>query len=198
MPVPFRLGPVLLLLSLAALSSAGGIQTPSRHSQITVRVFKSGFFSAFAHNHVISAPIAQARIDRETLSAAIVVAAKDMKVLDPEASGKDRDEIQTTMLGPKVLDADRFPEIRFVSGKIALTAPGQYSVSGTLQLHGTTKPIAFTVKEVGDHYQGTAKLKQTDFGIEPISIAGGTVKVKDEVEVEFDVYPGEFPNAGSR
>jgi hypothetical protein len=32
-------------------------------------------------------------------------------------------------------------------------------------------------------------LKQSDFGIRPISIVGGTVKVKDELKVEFDVVP---------
>jgi len=30
-------------------------------------------------------------------------------------------------------------------------------------------------------------LKQHDFGITPISIAGGTVKVRDELKVEFDI-----------
>jgi hypothetical protein len=30
-------------------------------------------------------------------------------------------------------------------------------------------------------------LRQSDFGILPISIAGGTVKVKDEVTIEFDI-----------
>jgi hypothetical protein len=36
-------------------------------------------------------------------------------------------------------------------------------------------------------YRGTVVLKQRDFGITPISIAGGTVKVKDELKVEFDI-----------
>jgi len=31
------------------------------------------------------------------------------------------------------------------------------------------------------------RLKQRDFGIAPISIAGGTVKVKDEVLIEFEI-----------
>jgi len=39
----------------------------------------------------------------------------------------------------------------------------------------------------GGRYRGTAALKQRDFGIDPITIAGGTVKVKDEVKVEFDI-----------
>jgi hypothetical protein len=46
-----------------------------------------------------------------------------------------------------------------------------------------------TVKVVRDHdhYRGSASLKQTAFGITPITIAGGAVKVKDEVSIEFDI-----------
>jgi hypothetical protein len=39
----------------------------------------------------------------------------------------------------------------------------------------------------GEHYRGAATLKQTDFGITPVTVAGGTVKVKDEVKIEFEV-----------
>jgi hypothetical protein len=41
-----------------------------------------------------------------------------------------------------------------------------------------------------EHYHGTTKLKQSDFGIKPISLGGGSIKVKDELELEFDVYAG--------
>jgi hypothetical protein len=30
-------------------------------------------------------------------------------------------------------------------------------------------------------------VRQSDFGIVPISIAGGAVKVKDEIEIVFDI-----------
>jgi len=39
----------------------------------------------------------------------------------------------------------------------------------------------------GSRYRGSATLKQTDFGITPVTVAGGTVKVKNEVKVEFDI-----------
>jgi hypothetical protein len=39
----------------------------------------------------------------------------------------------------------------------------------------------------GGHYTGSVKLKQTDFGMVPIKLFGGSVKVKDEVEISFDV-----------
>ncbi len=39
---------------------------------------------------------------------------------------------------------------------------------------------------------GVTKLNQTDFGIKPVSIAGGAVKVNDQLRIEIDIYPAEF------
>lgn len=182
------------LICLAILISAGmafaQVQSPApRRSTITIHVGKSGLFSGFAHNHTISAPISRAAIDPKSKTASITVLTREMKVMDPEVSQKDRAEIQATMLGPKVLDAQRFPEIRFTSSSIAETAPQRFQVIGELQLHGVTRRLEFPVSGTPEHYTGKTKLKQTDFNIQPISLAGGTVKVKDEVEIEFDVYP---------
>jgi hypothetical protein len=46
-------------------------------------------------------------------------------------------------------------------------------------------------------YKGNVKLKQTDYGIEPVSVGGGTIKVKDEIDLEMDIFAGE-PSHGSR
>jgi hypothetical protein len=35
-------------------------------------------------------------------------------------------------------------------------------------------------------------LKQTDFGIQPVSVAGGTIKVKDELEIEFTIFDADL------
>ena len=40
-----------------------------------------------------------------------------------------------------------------------------------------------------EHYRGKMSIRQRDFGIRPISIAAGTVKVKDELRIEFDIVP---------
>lgn len=184
-----------ILIGLAALNltafPAGPAQNPESHgSKITIHVGKSGLFSAFGHGHTISAPIARLAIDPKSKTAAITVLTGEMKVVDPEVSDKDRAEIQATMLGPKVLDAEKFPEIKFTSSRIEETASGHFRVSGALQLHGVTKALTFPVTGTPEHYSGGTKLKQTDFGIEPVSVAGGAVKVKDEVEIEFVVYAG--------
>jgi polyisoprenoid-binding protein YceI len=62
-------------------------------------------------------------------------------------------------------------------------------VHGNLNLHGKNQPVVVVVALEAGHYRGSATVKQTNFGIEPISIAGGTVKVKDEVKIEFDMLP---------
>jgi hypothetical protein len=36
-------------------------------------------------------------------------------------------------------------------------------------------------------YRGSARFRQTEFGITPVTVAGGTIKVKDEVRVEFEI-----------
>ena len=160
----------------------------AQQSTITVHVFKSGLFSVFAHNHIVVAPVSHAAIDLAHLTAEVTVVTREMKVTDPDVSDKDRAEIQSTMLGPKVLDQEKYPEIRFKSSGIKQTSPQHYQVAGTLELHGTKKEITFEVTGGPEHFRGTTKLKQSDFGIKPISLGGGSVKVKDLLELEFDVY----------
>jgi polyisoprenoid-binding protein YceI len=157
-------------------------------SAVTIHVFKSGLFSGFAHNHVVIAPVGGASIDPTGLKAEVSFTVKDMKVVDPGVSEKDRAEIQRTMLGAHVLDAQKYPEIRFKSARIERTSPEHFHVTGTLELHGTARQLSFDVTGPAEHYHGATRLKQSDFGIKPISLFGGSVKVKDELELEFDVY----------
>jgi len=125
-----------------------------------------------------------------------VVAAKQMRVVDTDVSEKDRAEIQATMLGPSVLNSDKFPEIRFRSShveEIGAKEGHRFRVKGNLALHGATRELIFDVdKNLEGQYHGKTKLKQTDFGIQPVSVAGGTVKVKDELEVEFSIFDADL------
>jgi polyisoprenoid-binding protein YceI len=102
----------------------------------------------------------------------------------------ERAEIDQTMKSDKVLDIARFPEIRFVSTAIASQDGGRYQVRGNLTLHGVTRPVELPIAVSNGRYTGSVKLKQTDFGIAPVSIAGGTVKVKDVIEIVFEIAPG--------
>jgi len=113
-----------------------------------------------------------------------------MKVLDEGVKDSERAEIDQTMKSDKVLDVARFPEIRFVSTNITSQDGNRYQVRGDLTLHGKTQPIELPIALANGRYTGSVKLKQTDFGIAPVSVAGGTVKVKDVIEVVLEIVPG--------
>jgi polyisoprenoid-binding protein YceI len=154
---------------------------------MTVRVYKAGVLSAFGHDHEIAAPIAGGKVDSAAHTVELHTNASALRVRDPKVSEKDRDEIQTTMLGPDVLDAGRFPEIVFRSTAVEPMGTGSWKVQGTLTLHGQTQPVTAEVRETAGRYVGNSLFKLTDFGIKPVRIAGGAVKVKDEIRIEFDI-----------
>ncbi|HWZ45169.1 MAG TPA: YceI family protein [Candidatus Saccharimonadales bacterium] len=183
---------LLLACILLALGPGAGSQTSPPQSAITVHVYKTGLFSGLAHNHTVRAPIASAVVDAGAMSVQIVVRARDLKVVDSEVSDSTRAEIQATMLGPAVLDSGKYAEIRFHSSRIEAKGPQHYTVTGTLDLHGISRTIAFAATGGPDRYTGHVKINQTDYGIKPVSSAGGTIKVKNELDLDFDISASEF------
>src|SRR5436309_2281499 len=186
-----KLSLLALVISLssvlwAADAPAGGAIDPQK-SSITVGLFKAGVFSAFGNEHEISAPMQQGSFTENPGSVELTVDARRMRVMDKGISEKDRAEIQQTMLGPKVLDSERFPEIRFRSTRVEHITDRKWLVHGELSVRGQTGPVNVDVREENGRYRGTAELKQKDFGITPISLGGGTIKVKNELRVEFDI-----------
>lgn len=185
--------PVLLLATVFGGACATSVTAQERaidtaRSILKIRVFKSGILSAFAHDHEIEAPIAEGTVH---LSAdprvSLQIHASDLRVLDPELSPGKREEVQKTMQGPEVLDTKRFSDISFQSNTIHKKDDQHWLVRGDLTVHGQTGPVEVEVEQKDGRYQGSAKLRQRAFGITPVAIVGGTVKVKDEVKIEFDI-----------
>ncbi len=184
-----RLGFIALGFCLLAFTT-GGEKRPidAGNSRLTVRVGKTGFFSAASHNHEISAPIFRGEVDAsKPFSVWFDVSVAGMKVVDADASQSDRDEVQQRMLGAEVLDAAQFHEIHFASESVESIGEQKWRVHGKLTLHGQTKPIVLETSLENGHYRGTATVSQTNFGITPIKVAGGTIKVKDEVQIDYDI-----------
>jgi polyisoprenoid-binding protein YceI len=187
---------LVLSALLAALTIA--VPTPAAaqtktidiaRSTITIHVGKEGLFSAAGHEHWVSAPIASGEISETgDRSVKFAVDAHRLKVRpDPKVNQKDEAEIQETMQ-QKVLESDKYPLVQFQSSSVAQAGNGSWSVTGKLTLHGVSKSIVVAVRQAGDAYSGKALIKQTDFGIQLVRAAGGAVRVKDEVEVQFDIY----------
>ena len=180
---------VLLLLGLGAHAQDPPARKIDPSSTLTVYAYKAGLFSFAAHDHVIAAPIASGEVVLSDTAPRVrlVVNAVGMKVLDPQLDADKRADVQKTMHSSKVLDTARFPQIAFTSTQIRRISAGHWQVTGDLELHGSTRPITFEVVERDGAYAGEARLKQSTHGITPISLAGGAIKVKDEVKIEFAV-----------
>jgi polyisoprenoid-binding protein YceI len=174
-----------ILFGAPADSGQRAIDTKS--STLTVRVEKTGIFSALGHNHEITATIDRGSVDLNTHQVTLYAKSASLNVRDQDTSEKDRAQIQATMAGPEVLDVETYPEIVFRSTGAQPAGAGVWKVSGSLSLHGRTHPVDVSVQEKNGHYVGTSQFRQTDFGMKPVKVAGGTVQVKDEVRIEFDI-----------
>jgi polyisoprenoid-binding protein YceI len=179
---------ILTIATASFSASATPQQIDTQQSTITVRVFKTGLFRGFGDNHEIRGTVKRGSLnDTNPAEVHIAVDAQGLRVVDHDASAHDRAQVQMRMLGPEVLDAGRFPEIRFDSETADRAESGMWLVHGRLTLHGQSRPLTVSVIRDQGHYKGSVTLKQTDFGITPISVAGGVVKVKDELKIEFDI-----------
>ena len=170
----------------------------ARASQFHVQAFAGGIGAIMAHNpkFAIREFDGQTEFDPDSLSNAtlrITAKASSLEMLD-ELSAKDRADILRVAL-TEVLESDRFPEIIFESTQIAPAniAPNLYRVviTGNLTLHGETNPQILTVQLMvaGDTLRanGEFTLKQTAYGIKLVSVAGGIVTVKDDLNFPFNI-----------
>jgi hypothetical protein len=188
--VTFRSSAALLLATVVGTTAlqAGGRPIDTDRSTLTVFVSKSGLFSAFADDHIIKAPIAAGSIATDSpLGVEISVRSANLIVLDPKLPPDKRADVQSRMVGPEVLDTGKYPEITFRSTAVEPAGPDRWTVTGRLSIHGQSRETTFPVALKDGRYRGTVVVKQRDFGIAPISIAGGAVKVKDELKVDFDI-----------
>jgi hypothetical protein len=190
-----RISWMLVSYLAAAIVILAGPDQPEQaidteRSFLTVHVGKAGLLSAAAHEHWVNAPIAGGTIaaDGSTPAVRFTVDARRLSVRPEKGvTDKDRAEVQSNMQS-KVLESDIYPDIAFRSTEVRRTGALVWGVSGNLTLHGVTKPVSVEVTRQNEAYVGTVRIKQTEFGIQPIKIGGGVVRVKDELEISFRVY----------
>jgi polyisoprenoid-binding protein YceI len=201
-----ELAALALLLALPAPAafaseSKTAYSIDSAKSKIEIQVAKDGFFKAFGHDHVVTATkfsgdvqFAAAKVEASSVS--FTAEANSLRVVDPGESEKDRNEVQTTMLGEQVLDVARYPQIQFSSSAVKVVSASKNTfdlqVSGPLTLHGTQKTVTLPVHlQISDDGSLTCDteipLLQSEFGMTPYKAAGGAVKVKDKLKLTFHI-----------
>jgi len=167
-------------------------------SSFTAQAFAEGMLSFMGHNPTFAIGRYGGEIQLDSDNSAVdsmllVAQAETLSLLD-KVSAKDAAEIENTMR-QEVLEISRHPEIVFVSRDVSMKqiADSKYAVqiNGFLSLHGETH--GQTIKAEAEisgktiRAQGKFKLKQSDFKIKQVKALGGTLKVKDEVEISFDI-----------
>jgi polyisoprenoid-binding protein YceI len=171
----------------------------AKRSTFIVRGFATGMLSAFAHSPTIAITDFQGEVGwsssaLEDASLRLIIQAASLNVTD-DISDKDRREIERKM-HHEVLEADGFPEIIYECPRVSSIqkmGEGLFAVvlNGELSLHGVTRaqPVSARVTLNGDTLRavGDFSVRQSDYEIKPVSAAGGTVKLKDELKLSFNI-----------
>lgn len=163
-------------------------------SRFTVRGAAGGLLSGLGHNPIVAirdytgevrgdpATPAQASLTLKIRAASLTV--------ENDASEKDRREMQRVML-EEVLEAPTYPGIAFASTRVTQLENNHVQIDGDLTLHGVTRPqrIVAHLAITGDLLRvfGEFTVRQTDYRIKLASVAGGALKLKDELKFTFDI-----------
>lgn len=167
-------------------------------SKFTAQAFAEGLLSMFGHDPVIAVKDFQGEASFvpetfENASLRMTINANSLRVVNIKE--KDRQDIER-MMRDEVLETGKFPEIVFQSNNVSLSriGEGRYRarVIGDLTLHGVTQSNISINGEVilnndGLKTKGDFVIKQADYKIKLVSVAGGTLKIKNEVKGRFDI-----------
>jgi polyisoprenoid-binding protein YceI len=170
----------------------------TRASQFTVQAFASGLIAVVAHSPKIAirgweGAVQMASNTIENASLRVRVNPASLEVLD-ELRDDDRREIHRVM-NREVLEIERYPEVMFDSTDVATEKLKddlyRLNVRGRLTLHGVSNDQDFVAQASlgvdSARAYGTFTLLQSDYGIRIASIAGGTLKLQDELKFSFYV-----------
>lgn len=175
-------------------------------SRLRIRVYRGGPLAEVGHNHVITSSDVHGRIYlHHSLDASgfeLKVPVNSFRVDPPTArrqagkgfggqlTGQDRRGTRQHMLGPRVLDAAKYPAITLRS--VAVTGPPwDPRVTVRISLHGVSRDYVVPTAVVRRRHClvaiGELHLKQTAFGIKPYSVLAGGLRIKNGIDVAFRI-----------
>lgn len=168
-------------------------------STFVAQAFATGMLSAFGHDPRIairtfggelSFNLTGSTVEGARLN--IRIQADSLEVTD-DISAKDKQEIYRKMC-EEVLETDRFPEIVYECSRVSTSGSSDrcwVALNGDLTLHGVTRSVPVSARVVinGSSVRATGdfSVRQSDYEIAAVSAAGGTIKLKDEVKLTFDI-----------
>lgn len=178
----------------------------SSRSAVRVHVFRAGRLGHLGHNHIVAIrdisgfveladPLRQSRF-------ALCLPVAGFSIDDPElrvAAGAGFEKQPTpadiggtrrNMLSESQLHGERFPYL-VVTGTVIESRADQLNVrlEFTVRAHShtTTIPVKWDRTQAGLTVQGDLSLNLTDLGIEPYSALFGALRVRDRLDLQFDL-----------
>src|SRR5690349_23864590 len=155
---------------------------------LSVRTRRTGAAAMAGHNLLMHATSWEATIELgDHMAVELDVDGSSLRVREgsggmQELQDEDKENIRQT-IDAEVLNRET---IKFRSGEVAPAGAGLH-VTGDLTLNGQTRPLAFELALTADgRIEGTAVVKQSDWGMKPYTGLFGALKVVDEVEVGID------------
>lgn len=198
----FSIGTALLVLvPLAVDAKPARFEIDVPKSSLIVDVHPTGKMSRVSHELHLYANKwhGSFTFDRERpelTRGEIVVEANSLQERADDLNDSEKKKINQAVSSAQVLDAQRYPTIRFGFDRFDVLSQkdGRFrgTLVGTLTLHGVSRPITIPARAVQQKDEtlrvfGNASLEQTKFGIRPYSTPLGTQGIQDRVEVRFDV-----------
>jgi polyisoprenoid-binding protein YceI len=175
-------------------------------TSISIRVYRAGPLARLGHNHVITTAGESGVAWRGSAPAAsgfeLRVPVRSLVVDDPAAranAGPDfavdvpasaREGTYQNLMRPEVLDVERFPEIIVRSNGLAGTWASPTAIAD-VTLKGQTRRVEVPLEIAldGDSLEarGALRIRQSEFGMTPFSVAGGAIQVADELDVALAI-----------
>lgn len=168
----------------------------AKASLFTVQAFASGIVAVVAHSPKFAIRDLTGEIKfvpgtMQQASVRLTVNVASFEIMD-EVSSADRREIERVMFD-EVLEKNIYPTVEYKSSSVnALKAAEntyRVTVNGDLTLHGTTRGQGLEAQVVTGEdtlrAQGSFTLVQSHYRLKIASVAGGNLKVKDELRCGY-------------
>ena len=157
---------------------------------------RGGALARLGHDHVIASHDIGGYIEPAAKRADLYVPLSSLTVDEPKLRAEAHFDTQPSAediagtrrnMRVRVLDVARYP-----FATIAIRSAGGDFVDADVTLHGVTKavhlPVRVTAGPNSLDVSGEFVIRQTDFGIEPLSVLGGAVRVEDAVPIRFTLH----------
>jgi polyisoprenoid-binding protein YceI len=184
---------------------AVALQVDTEASRIYVKV---GLATRLGHEHGVQGNLKSGKLalggdgelvfDMASFAADTPEARKRVGLESKPVSETEAEKVTETMRSAQSLDVSRYPTATYRISAItpldkqAAGEPGAYRLEGLFTLHGTEKKVQVRARvERADagrwKMTGSFTIKQTDYGMKPISAAAGLAKSADELEISGDL-----------